>query len=334
MENKLLQYKVLFDYYFLAINLTIKHYRVFVTVAQAGSFRLAAERLGVSQPALSVTIRQMEEELDLPLFTRTTRRVELTAIGADFLPMAERVLKDFDASAADIRDLVRRKRGRVIVACLPSLGLRFMPEILRRFGIRHPDIAVQILDDATTDMMVRVARNQADFCISSNWRVDQELRFTPVLNDTYVAVLPLQHPLSRKLVLRWKELVGGPFIAMAQGTHTRELMDAALAKKKLAVYPFYVASQIQTIVGMVEAGMGVAALPEKALPANIQDRLATCRLVDPVVSRVIGFTTSRHRPLPGAAQAFMSVCQEVIEEGTSHAKERNKVVRGGGQIRA
>ena len=256
----------------------------------------------------------MEEKLELSLFNRTTRRVELTPIGADFLPMAERVLRDFEASATDIRNAAVRKRGQVIVACLPSIGVRFMPEILNRFRSRHPEYAVQILDDATTDMMARVSRNEADFGISSNWRVHQELRFTPLLDDAYVGVLPVNHPLTRRASVKWKEVVDQPFIAMAQGTHTRELMDAALAKRKMAVYPFYIASQIQTVVGMVEARMGVSALPERALPSPRHNRFATCRLTDPIISRVIGFTTSRHRVLPPSAQSFMAVCREVMQE--------------------
>jgi DNA-binding transcriptional LysR family regulator len=298
----------------MPINLGLRHYRAFVAIARSGSFRVAADNLRISQPALSVAIRQMEEKLDLTLFNRTTRRVELTPIGADFLPMAERVLRDFEASATDIRSAALRKRGRVIVACLPSIGVRFMPEILNRFRIRHPDYAVQILDDATKDMMVRVARNEADFCISSNWRIDQELRFAPILEDHYVAVLPRAHALAGTPSIRWKEIIDQPFIAMAQGTHTRELMDAALSKKRMAVYPFYIASQIQTIVGLVEAGMGVSALPEKTLPVRMQDRIAISRLTDPAMSRMIGFTTSRHRPLPAAAGSFMEICREVMQE--------------------
>ena len=200
-----------------------------------------------------------------------------------------------------------------------------MPEILNRFRNRHPEYGVQILDDATTDMMARVYRNEADFCISSNWRVDQELRFTPVLDDLYVGVLPLDHPAAKRQSTKWREIINQPFIAMAQGTHTRELMDAALAKRRMAVYPFYIASQIQTIVGMVETGMGVSALPEKALPNAIEGRIATCRLTEPVMRRVIGFTTSRHRPLPPAAQSFMSVCREVMRESVeSQSPERRR----------
>src|SRR5687767_8586178 len=123
----------------MPINLSLRHYRAFVAIGRSGSFRVAAGQLRVSQPALSVAIRQMEEELRLTLFNRTTRRVELTPIGADFLPMAERVVRDFDASAIEIQNAAIRKRGQVIVACLPSIGVRFMPEILNRFRSRHPE---------------------------------------------------------------------------------------------------------------------------------------------------------------------------------------------------
>lgn len=275
---------------------------------------MAAERLGVSSPTLSTCIRQMENLLDLALFDRTTRSVRLTASGSDFLPIVQQLLKDFDAAVTDIHNTAVRKRGRVFVACLPSIGYRYMPTILTRFQDRHPDITVQIQDNATYDMMTRVVRSHADFGISSQWRVDPDLQFTPILDDTYVAVFPIGSPLAKKTVLKWKEIISYPFLAMAQGTHTRELMDAALAQRRIAVNPFYVASQIHTIVGMVATGMGISALPGNALPGNTPKGITIRPLADPVVTRVIGFATPRRRSLSPAAESFMVTCCEVIEE--------------------
>lgn len=306
----------------MANNLTIRHFRAFVAIAQSGSFRVAADRLGISSPALSTCIRQMEDFLGLTLFDRTTRRVQLTAIGADFHPMVERLLKDFDAAVVDIQNTAVRKRGRVVVACLPSIGFRFMPTILSRFHGRHPEIAVQIQDDHTHDMMARVARSQVDFVISSQWHVDPESQFIPILDDKYVAVFPSRSPLAAKASIRWSEIVDYPFLAMAQGTHTRELMDAALAQKRITISPFYVASQMLTILGMVSSGMGIAALPANALPIKAPKGLTTRPLVDPVITRMIGFTIPRRRSLSPAAESFMETCKEVIVEANRTAPQR------------
>src|SRR5262245_1670489 len=118
--------------------------RIFVAVARLGNFTRAAERLGLSQPSLSLHIRQLEQDLGVRLFDRSTRSVALTPAGDDFLPTAERLLDDFQSAVAAVADLAARRRGRVAVAVLPSVAAELLPRAMAALHARHHGITVSL----------------------------------------------------------------------------------------------------------------------------------------------------------------------------------------------
>ncbi len=111
----------------MLMNIDLRQLRAFAEVVQAGSFSRAARKLGVSQSALSQAVRQLEDELQVRLLDRTTRSVQLSKVGAEFLPGIQRLLADLDHQIQDLRDLREHRRGHVTVACVPSVALRLMP---------------------------------------------------------------------------------------------------------------------------------------------------------------------------------------------------------------
>src|ERR1700710_2047088 len=135
----------------MAINLDLRQLRAFVTVVQTGSFSTAARTLGISQSAVSQAIRQLEEELSVRLLDRTTRSLQLSKVGVDFLPGIQRLLADLDHQLQDLQDLREHRRGHVTVACVPSVALRLMPDVLASFKGEHPLVNVTIKE---------VSRNQ------------------------------------------------------------------------------------------------------------------------------------------------------------------------------
>jgi LysR family carnitine catabolism transcriptional activator len=109
------------------MHLSIRQMQAFKTVAEAGSFKDAADRLHLSQPALSAAIRKLEETLGVRLFDRTTRRMALTAEGHELLRLSARLIDEFETVTGDLRDYLARRRGRVVVAALPSLAAITLP---------------------------------------------------------------------------------------------------------------------------------------------------------------------------------------------------------------
>src|SRR5574340_1519850 len=124
----------------------IRHIRAFLAVARLGSFTRAASELHVSQPALTVQIRQLEESLRVRLFDRNKRQVALTQVGRDLLPSLAQVLPDLEAVMSASQDLANLRRGSVSIATLPSVAAGLLPMAIRRFASNYPDVAVHVSD--------------------------------------------------------------------------------------------------------------------------------------------------------------------------------------------
>ena len=295
------------------MNITLKHLRVFVEVAHQGSFTRAAERLSLSQPALTIAVGQFEESLGVRLFDRTTRRVSLTSDGEDFLATAERLLEDFDVAVADMRDLAERRRGRVGIAALPSVALRLLPEVVADFSKAYPGVRIHLQDANARGVQERVQRKEVDFGIGSLWEPDPELAFEALIRDPFVMVCRREHPLARgKGPLPWRRLAGHDFIGMGRDTGIRPLIHAVRDLPEAVQMPKCEVSSIPALEGMLEAGLGVAALPLLAVPTGRSKRLVSRRLVEPVVEREIGLLTRRGRSLSPAAEQMRSMLVESL----------------------
>ena len=149
------------------INLSLHQLEAFVGVARYGGFTRAAERLFTSQPGLTLLIRQLEEELQVRLFDRTTRRVELTSAGLELLPVAERVFAELELTVQNLRDLGNVRRGRVVVAALPSLSATLLPQALALFNTQYPDVKVLLRDGAAGEIVEMVRAGHADFGVGT-----------------------------------------------------------------------------------------------------------------------------------------------------------------------
>lgn len=297
------------------MNVTLKHLRVFVEVAHQGSFTRAAERLSLSQPALTIAVGQFEEALGVRLFDRTTRRVSLTGDGEDFLATAERLIEDFDVAIADMRDLAERRRGRVGIATLPSVAVRLLPEVVASYSEAYPGVRIHVQDANARGVQGRVQRKEVDFGIGSLWEPDPELDFQPLLRDPFVMVCRVGHSLARgKGALPWRRLAGHDFIGMGRDTGIRPLIHGIKGLPEEIQAPKYEVSSIPALEGMLEAGLGLTALPQLAVPISRPKKLVARRLVEPVIEREIGLITRRGRSLSPAASRMRDMLLDRLSE--------------------
>jgi len=285
------------------MNVTLRHLRSFIEVARRGNFTRAAEALSVSQPALTITINQFENGLGVKLFDRTTRRVRLTGEGAEFLPTAQRLLEDFDAAIAGMRDVAERRSGRVGLASLPSVAVRLLPQIVARFSQAHPGIHIHLHDDNASGVELRVRRNEVDFGIASQWAPNPELEFRPLITDAFGVVCRGDHRLAAdRGPIAWRAIADEPFLGLAADTGIRPLLDAVKSLPDNVRAPRYEVSNTATLEGMLKAGLGITALPALAMPAGSESGLIYRPLQRPAVRREIGLITRKGRSLSPAAQ--------------------------------
>jgi len=293
------------------MNFTLRELEAFLGVARLGSFTRAAQSLNMSQPALTVRIRHLEEALGVRLLDRTTRSVMLTQVGREFLPVVERVIGEITAVAVSAQELVGKRRGLVTVAALPSIASKLLPEMLAAFKAQHPGITVRLRDAVTQRVISYVKSGEADFGIGSHTKVDSELRISHLMDDPVsVAFLP-GHPLEDRDRIGLNDLLPSPLILMDHEYSVRDLIEQAFHSIGRMVVPAYEASYVPTALGLVKAGLGIAIIAQSALGEAAESVGLRVRAIDhPMLVRHIGLIESAGRSLSPAAQQFVSAVFE------------------------
>ncbi|MFQ3223078.1 MAG: LysR family carnitine catabolism transcriptional activator [Parasphingorhabdus sp.] len=289
------------------MNVTVKQLRGFVAIAHTGSFAEACEQLHLSQPALSVSIRKLEEATGGLLFSRSTRSVALTPEGREFLPVAKRLLGDWSEGLEDLRQLFTLQRGKISVAAMPSYASNCLPSVLAEYGQHFPNIAVTVLDVVMEEVIESVQSGRAELGITFRPDMLDGVDFQPLFSDRFIAVLPPHHRLIEKPQLRLKDLLSGTLVALNRGSSTRQWTDELIVKARLQPPQIFEAYQLTTVGAMVAAGLGVGLVP--ALCAGQMRSLgAVCRPISGTgIEREVGIFTRRRHALSSAAQALLKL---------------------------
>lgn len=296
----------------------IRHIEAFLAIARCGTFTRAASELHVSQPALTVQIRQLEAALGIRLFDRNNRNVALTQIGRSLVAPFERVMHDIRAIVEGAHDAASHRGGIVTVACLPSIAAGLLPAAIVRLREQHQGIAVRVRDGVAARIVELVKSGEADFGISSCGQVDRELSEQPLFTDRMMAFVREDHRLAGQRSVALRILAEYPLILTGKDSSVRELLDRTLEKERLPIHISQEASYMTTALGMAAAGLGVAILPDAAIqvaPANVR-RVA---IRNPVLQRRIGIITRAGRSFSPAAERlaeiFKATCDAEVASG-------------------
>ncbi|MGB5854563.1 MAG: LysR family transcriptional regulator [Oceanisphaera sp.] len=277
--------------------------RHFVWVAELKGFHLAAEKAHRTQPAISLSIRDLENKLGEALFEKHNSRAaktELTPFGKHFLPKAKELLAHHDRIAEDMTLLAEHKTGHLRIASVPSIASRFLPELLLNF-IGERKLHVSVFDDNSGAVLKMVENQQVDFGIASLFdeQGESEKHFTPVWEDRLGVVCPNDHPLASSSELHWQAL--RQYRLISNGTS--RLLEGSEAESLLAHSQYYISNMI-SLVAMLEAGFGVTTLPWYAFPKD-NSRLTFIPLHTPMITRRIGIIRLNNKSLTPPAQALV-----------------------------
>lgn len=287
----------------MSINLSLRQMQAFVAVARQLSFRRAADALGMSEPALSQSIRQLEEQARGRLFDRTTRSVRLTPLGEHLLPRAERIVEECRRTFDEVADIALLKRGEVTIGCLSSLVVRFLPGVISSFNREFPDIRIRVKDDNAAGIQRKLLSGEIDFAINSRLEPNDDIEYRPLLEDPFRLVCLKEHPLAALEEVRWADIVPYSYIGYDKNTSNRRVIDRALLAAGVRLDAQMELSQLGTLVGMVETGFGVAALPSMACP--IGSHVASRRLIEEEIFRGVGILRIAGRSLTPAADKLV-----------------------------
>lgn len=294
----------------MSVGLSLPRIRNFVAVAEERQFRRAAERVGLSQPALSAQLRELEEFLGAALLSRTTRSVHLTAEGEKFLLRARNILADLESAVLEVRDHASLRRGRLSVAAIPSVASRILPAMVATFMKRYPGIDVQIIELGAADVERCVTSGNADLGIAAAPDRNSELAFSFLLRDRFVGLVPNDSPLARRRRVRLESLFEYPLITTVPGTSIRSTLERACREYGQSLRVTHSVTQHQTVVAMVGAGLGVAILPELSLTKSSE--VTRLIVVEPEITRDLGVVQRKGEASSAAAHEFIGALRSTF----------------------
>jgi DNA-binding transcriptional LysR family regulator len=241
------------------MNLSIRHFRAFVTLAQLRNFTRAAESFHLSQPAFSAMIAALEHAVGAKLFIRDTRNVELTAAGEAFEASAQTVLREVELAVSGLSGETGSGQGKVCVALLPTLAASWLPPILAMFIGRHPAIEVSIQDVLSERGIEQVRSGRCDFAVTTVPIDDSQLISQPFCSDRFDLVCRTDHRLAAASRIRVEDLAGERFIHQVRhgivGRFLERNFSVGTQPRTIEV------EQLATVLGLVRAGIGIAAIP-------------------------------------------------------------------------
>jgi DNA-binding transcriptional LysR family regulator len=294
------------------MNITLKQLRAFISVADAGSFTDAAKRLHLTQSALSLLVKELEEEVGVRLLDRSTRRTKLSAAGDDFYPLAIKVLEDLESAVASTRQLREKQRGSVRVACTLLYASALMPQILAAYQREYPAIRVRMLDSLNEGVLARVASGEADFGMAPQRPTPPDTVEEKLFKDRIELICPSGHPLAGRMRTTWKEALRFPFVTLTRDFTARLQADLFAASPELALQPAHEVSYLTTALGMVKHGQGITALPASAAPLVEAFGLAVVPVGGPIIHRQVSLFTRRGQSLSPAAASLREFLGEYL----------------------
>lgn len=290
--------------------MNVKQLRAFVAVAECLSFAQAGERLHLSQPALSLTIKGLEESLGGQLLIRTTRSVSLTPEGETLLRLARQLLADWDNTEELLHQRFTLQMGKVSLAAMPSYAGSRLPAALKVFRERYPRVNIAVHDVINEEVLEMVRQRRVELGIGFEPEPGHSLHFTPFYVDRFVAVVPADSALAERAELHWRELLEEDFIALQRPSAVRLLLEQSIAAQHGRLAVAFESHQLATVGRMVASGLGVSAVPALCI-GQMHELGARCiALEGPRIERRIGLMTLADQQLSVAAQALREVLIE------------------------
>ncbi len=286
------------------MNITIKQLTAFVAVAQSQSFAEACERIHLSQPALSITIKNLEETLGGSLLVRSTRTLGLTPEGEAFLPVARRLLADWESALGDISTLFSLKRGKLAIAAMPFFAASSLPNILLQFHHSYPDINLSVHDVVNEAVIEATQSGRVELGVCFDPGDYKDLHFEPLFDETYVALLPSNHPLNTQEIIEWQQLFEYQFLTLQQPSSLHTDIKETMLREGIPFSVYIETHQLTTIGRMVALGLGVSAVPESCEAQMLEMGAVSKPLVSPVISKKVGVIYRKRYALSSAADAM------------------------------
>ncbi|HHQ4052635.1 TPA: LysR family transcriptional regulator, partial [Citrobacter freundii] len=294
----------------------LRQLRIFVTVAQAKSFSRAGEIIGLSQSAVSHSVKELEGQTGVRLLDRTTREVVLTEAGQQLAARLERILDELHSTLREAGRMGQQLSGKVRVAASQTISAHLIPQCIAESHRRYPDIQFVLHDRPQQWVMESIRQGDVDFGIVIDPGAASDLQCESILSEPFFLLCHREHPFAAQDYVPWQALQGAKLVLQDYASGSRPLIDAALAHFSIDANIVQEIGHPATLFPMVEAGIGISVLPALALPLPQGSHLQVKRLT-PVVERQLMLARRKNRSLSTAAQALWDVVRTQASELTA-----------------
>ncbi|WP_418315499.1 LysR family transcriptional regulator [Piscinibacter sakaiensis] len=309
-------------------NVNLKLLQAFLLVGEHSSFRAAAEMSYRSTSAVSAQIRQLEDQLGVPLFHRTTRNVRLTAEGQQLLECARRALLEVETGLRKIQEAADVQRGRVAISCSPTIAATRLARVLAAYEKDYPGVEVYVREQPSVQLFETIRKREADFGIGPVVETG-EFQFETVLEDPLYALVPKRFITTSNDTIALATLTNMPLLVLNPANALREALEATMRERNLTITTRYEFTQAATLISMASAGLGAAILQKVVLPPVIDKNTYALRIVSPAMSREVAIITARGQSLSPASRRLAELLKQGLPDPGEHPRPTRRKSRVG-----
>ena len=316
----------------------IRQLRAFVAIADTLTFTAAAQRVHVTQAAISMQIRQLELEVGLPLFVRTPRRVVLTEAGERLLERALSILREHDSALAELAELAGAEYGRLRVGSASGMvSTEPLPAVLKKLRKLHQKAEVSVTTGTSEELVARILSGEIDLAFVSLPVEARNVETEILSTDQLVAIASPRHPFAERRVISAYDLVGEKLILGERGGNTRRMIDEFFNGLGLKPRVVMELNRQAAIKNMVAADMGVGIVPLSTAREDVErGRLVRWWIEGARINWELGIARLSGGYLSPVAQTFLRLCREHFGQKPTETGQagRSKLTKGTGKTRA
>lgn len=288
--------------------MTLRHLKVFVVACELNSISKAAEKLYISQPAVSRTIKELEDYYGMKLFERISKKLYLTQAGKSFLDYASHVVSLFDEMESHMREV--DKRGNLRIGSSITIGRNLMPSYVSRFKALYPQTQVYVTVNNSDIIEKKVLQNELDFALIEGIIHSDHIISETYMEDELVVISSPDHPFCNEEIVKITEFIEEPFLLREKGSGTRELFDNTLAALGYSVVPTWESTSTIALINAAINKLGISVLPYML----VREELSSGKIVILQVEglkfvRKFNIIYHKNKFLPASAKAFIELCK-------------------------
>lgn len=302
----------------------IRQLRAFLAIAEAKTFTAGARRVNVTQAAISMQIRQLEEEVGLQLFTRTPRRVLLTEAGEYLLERARRIMREHDSALAEIAEVAGAEHGRLRIGSASAMfATKQLPGILQKLKDKFPNAEISVTSGTSQTLVEKIMHGEVDIAFVSLPVESSHVSIDHLFSDEIVAIAHPDHPLANDKFISAATLAGEKLILGEKGGNTRRMIDDFFDAANVRPTIVMELSRQEAINQMVENNMGVGIAGAKTVDEEIRaGRLVSWLIEGAEIKWDLGLARLRGGYYSPISKEFVRLCRQSFVEREKELKAR------------